>query len=578
MWLFFFATVSQLVAQTLPTSTDSETVHRDNLWNNYRIEQEIRQFRNQPTGVTISTPQLPPQLLDEKSDQKVLRLNDVIFFPLPKSIALKELQAIAQKYIRQEKVSIRDLYQMLTEIDALFDTRHIVGRAVLPVQNIENGVVRVQIVEGTIEKTIIEEKRQAIPLIDHYRNKNGLVEEKTPFGKHFIKKHFPIQQGKTLNLKELENEILKFNRKYRTQLIAELQPGDEMGGSNLKLTAVVPQMLSGGYFLDNSGRNTSGKIRNGTFIQTQSVLGLDEMFFCSFDKTEGTEYISFFADVPITKFGTYVEFNTSYGTPETLYGDFAALKINGMSRRYRPALRQTLFNSKNHKTDLSFAVENYVSETQFDTQVNYAEKLTAYTLGISDIRRTKNSVLASSFSVQIGNTGIKSFDGNILSPYYYRNYYLLNASLTSVLYPSNKWTFIGKLNGQWALSDLVQSRIYQIGGMATVRGVQEGLMSAESGYLLNLEARRMLYQCKQKRLEVFGFFDHGGVFNRTHPANIESADYLSSLGLGITFSWNKYFSFTAGYGKPQWTKASHKEEYRKALRNGNGYFTLQAAF
>jgi hemolysin activation/secretion protein len=577
LWLFFF-TAFPLAAQTLPTSTDAETVHRDNLWNSYRIEQEIRQFRNQPAGVAISTPQLPPQLLDEKSDQKILKLNDIIFFPPPQSLTLGELQTIAQKYIRQEKVSIRDLYQMLTEIDALFDTRHIVGRAVLPVQDIENGVVRVQIIEGTIEKTIIAEKRQAIPLIDRYRNKDGFVEEKTPFGQHFIKKHFPIPQGKTLNLKELENEILKFNRKYRTQLIAELEPGDELGGSNLKLTAVVPQMLSGGYFLDNSGRDTSGKIRNGAFILTQSVLGLDEMVYCSFDKTEGTEYISLFSEVPITKFGTYAEFSTSYGTPETLYGDFAVLNINGMSRRYRPGVRQTLLNSKNHKTDLSFAVESYVSETRFDTQINYAEKLTAYTFGISDIRRTKKSVFAGSLSMQLGNTGIKSFDGNVLQPYYYRHYYLLNASLTSVLYPNKKWTLIGKLNGQWALSDLAQSRIYQIGGMATVRGVREGLMSAESGYLLNLEARRMLYQCRQNRLEAFGFFDHGGVFNRIRPANVESADYLSSLGLGIIFSWNKYFSFIAGYGKPQWTKASHKEEYRKALKNGNGYFTLQATF
>ncbi|MDR1268492.1 MAG: hypothetical protein LBK82_03100 [Planctomycetaceae bacterium] len=168
LWLLFFATVP-LVAQTLPTPTDAETVHRDNLWNNYRIEQEIRQFRNQPTGVTISTPQLPPQLLDEKSDQKVLTLNDVIFFPLPKSIALEELQAIAQKYIRLEKISIRDLYQMLTEIDALFDTRHIVGRAVWPVQNIENGVVRIQIIEGKNVKFERTRKRnsQIQPKIPH---------------------------------------------------------------------------------------------------------------------------------------------------------------------------------------------------------------------------------------------------------------------------------------------------------------------------------------------------------------------------------------------------------------------------
>jgi hemolysin activation/secretion protein len=574
LWLSF-VTANLVFAQD---TIDAETIHRDKLWNNYRIEQEIHQFRNQPAGVIISTPQIPPQLLDEKSNEKVLKITEIILSPTPISIPSEKLHEITKKYIQQEKVSIRDLYLMLTEIDALFDSRRIVGRAVLPVQDIENGVVHVQIVEGKIGKKIIEEKRNAIPLIDSYRNKNGLVEDETLFGKYFINKHFSIQQDKILNLRKLENEILRFNRKYRTQLAVQLQPGEELGGSDLKLTAIEPQLLRAGYFLDNSGRNTSGRIRNGVFMQTQSMLGLDEMIYCSFDHTDGTEYISLFTDVPISSFGTYAEFSAGYGTPETLYGDFAILKINGMSRRFRPAIRQLLINSKNRKTEISFAVENYISETRFDTQMNYAEKLTAYTIGISDIRRSKKTVLASSLSLQTGNAGIKGYDGNILSPYHYQNYYLLNASLTSVIYPNKRWMFICKLSGQWALSDLAQSRIYQIGGAATVRGVQEGLMSGESGYLLSLEARRTLLRGKNYQLDAFGFFDHGGVFYRGQPANVKSADYLSSLGVGMIFNWSRYFSFTAGYGKPQWINECHKEEYRKTLKNGVGYFTLQAAF
>jgi hemolysin activation/secretion protein len=577
-----FLAVIPVFAQSPPNpnalkQVDSDVVHRDTLWNSYRIEQEIKQFRNQPAGVVISTPQLPPELLDEKSDQKILKINNVIFFPQPATVKSEELHAIAQKYINREKVSIRDLYLMLTEIDSLFDARRVVGRAVLPIQNIENGVVRIQIVEGKIGEKIIEEKRQAIPIIDHYRVKDGLVEEETLFGKYFVKKHFQMQTGNILNLKKLEEDILQFNRKYRTQLLAVLEPGGDTGESNLKLTAVSPQMLSAGYFLDNSGRNTSGKIRNGMFMQTQSVLGLDEMIYFSFDKTDGTEYVSIFADAPITKFGTYAEFSVGYGTPETLYGDFAALKINGMSRRYRPGFRQSLINSKKRKIDLSFAVENYFSETRFDTQTNYGEDLTGYTIGISDIRRFDKFILAGSMSYQTGNAGIKSWNG-IAFDKRSQKYHILNSSLTGVWYPNKKWTLVAKLNGQWALSDLAQSRVYQIGGMATIRGVQEGLMSAESGYLLNLEARRLLHQCKQCRLDVFSFFDHGGVFNRVRPAGIKSADYLSSIGVGFSFSLNRYFSFSGGYGEPLWIDESHKAEYLKTLKHGNAYFTLQATF
>ena len=48
-----------------------------------------------------------------------------------------------ERYTSEEKISLRDLYEMLTEIDKLFDERNVLGRAVLPAQEVEDGIVRV---------------------------------------------------------------------------------------------------------------------------------------------------------------------------------------------------------------------------------------------------------------------------------------------------------------------------------------------------------------------------------------------------------------------------------------------------
>jgi hemolysin activation/secretion protein len=115
--------------------------------------------------------------------------------------------------------------------------------------------------------------------------------------------------------------------------------------------------------------------------------------------------------------------------------------------------------------------------------------------------------------------------------------------------------------------------------MATVRGVTEGLMTGDTGYFLNLEARRQLFSYRNKIVvEAFGFLDHGGVFYWFYPAAEHPSDFLFSVGSGLNVNFGRYFSSTIGYGQPIFTAESHREQYREKLHYGNGYFTLRAQF
>jgi hemolysin activation/secretion protein len=267
-----------------------------------------------------------------------------------------------------------------------------------------------------------------------------------------------------------------------------------------------------------------------------------------------------------------------HGTPKTLYGPFSPLDITGISDRYRPGFRQILLNTQKRKIDAVVTVEQYDSKTWFDGILNYRERTTGITTGFDFVHRGEKSARFSSLYWVFGNAGTignPDFDGGFV----YDDFHLLKGSMMQVLNPNKVWTLIGRANAQWALSSLPQSQVFQIGGMATVRGTSEALMSAESGYLLSLEARRFLTETRHKgRLEAFCFFDHGGVFYRQHAPQLVPSDYLFTVGTGLIFNMSKNLSTTVGYGQPLFTAESHQSAFREDLKHGRGYFTVRAMF
>ncbi|GHT38944.1 hypothetical protein FACS189427_13200 [Planctomycetales bacterium] len=156
-----------------------------------------------------------------------------------------------------------------------------------------------------------------------------------------------------------------------------------------------------------------------------------------------------------------------------------------------------------------------------------------------------------------------------------------------------------RVNGSASLTDIPQSQQFQIGGQATVRGHDEGLLNGDSGILVTAEARynfwnnsRLHYNpynpifskqnlkrelCEGSRADVFLFFDNGGVFYRIHPADSGSYDNLASIGTGTLLTLGKHFSAILGYGQPIFTDGA-SEQYRSTMRHGNFFMNVRSMF
>ncbi|MCL2711058.1 MAG: hypothetical protein FWE95_09280 [Planctomycetaceae bacterium] len=614
-FLVGFLLTGQTFAQVPPVPsqdpTRMEDVHVQQGRDRIRIEQQIQQATAPLPTVRVTSPQVQPSDIEGQSRQKTFKLNQVVFDPIPRSVSLSELDAITAPYTAMDMVSMYDLYCMVLEIDALFDRRHVLGRAVLPVQDIDGGVVTVQIVEGREGRRIISTK--APPCLGFGDSPFFPMSGHRLFGQQFVQKQFRFSGRQVFNIQALEDEILRYNRTFRSQLVAEIEPGGELGQSTLKLTRIMPQPVSGGYYVDNSGRESSGRIRDGGYLNFSDILGLNESYFVSYDKTEGTSSLSMSGDIPVSRRGTFFEMSYYYGEPKTIAGPFAILEINGISEQYRPGLRQILVNKKERRLDATLHYQNYSSQTYFGPHLNYEELHDAMSVGLEYSHRKNKTATFAGISVIYG--GAKTMAPPIATQGYVQSdFCLMKMNLMRIWYPNPKWTLILRGSGSAAFSDLPQSQVFQIGGMNTVRGTPEGMMSGDSGYLVTTEARRLIWsgcgsksccsdQCgprpcdaacgsiksrksvveyfrddwrKHSRVEAFTFIDHGGIFHRR--SDWHSSAFLTSIGVGGTVNLGRHTSLSGGYGQPIFREWSRLEEHRALLRYGNAFFTAKVMF
>jgi hemolysin activation/secretion protein len=88
-------------------------------------------------------------------------------------------------------------------------------------------------------------------------------------------------------------------------------------------------------------------------MNLSDILGLNDSFFISYDKTEGTQGLYMQGELPVNRFGTFADMSCYYGEPKTISGSFAILNIHGTSEQYRSGLRQILINEKERRIGLS---------------------------------------------------------------------------------------------------------------------------------------------------------------------------------------------------------------------------------
>ncbi|MFV8836430.1 ShlB/FhaC/HecB family hemolysin secretion/activation protein [Aquisalimonas sp. APHAB1-3] len=488
--------------------------------------EERRRERERPDDEPVITGADPSGEgdLPETDDLFVLEaieFSDSLFIPP------ERLQRIADSYT-DRLVNFAALNRMIGWINNIYATEGIVtARAIIPPQRIEDGVLRVELVEGRVGE---------VETAGQQRVSESYVRDRIA----------PLERGEVVDVVALRESITRLNRTEDIRAGASLRAGQEAGETDILLQVQEPPRYTAQAFADNHGSETTGERRAGVNLGMFSPLGFGDRLSILALQSEGAENASVAYQVPVNRHGGRVEVRHTRGEIEIIEGPFSELDVEGDSTMTQLTFDQPLLRTDALWRDLSLRASRSESETTIEGQ-----PLSEFTTDrVAAALRFTGFLPSSQWTMRHGAkyAQIEDIDGGE------RSYWFLDgaASLNAVAQGDTLFTLRGAW--QWSRDDAVPSPLlFQVGGPNSVRGYAEGALAGARGYYVNTEARYLGFQ----RLAPYAFVDHGYI-NDTSP-NREAA---FSGGFGIGWQGPSWLSAEIAVGVPMRNVEADQDSYR----------------
>lgn len=380
-----------------------------------------------------------------------------------------------------------------------------VVRAYLPAQDIQDGVVTIQIVESLFGGTRLEGE----PL----RLKSGQVLDMVSAQQ---------ETGKPLNTDDLDRALLLANDLPGVNATGALAPGQQEGQTDLILKLTDEARLTGDVLVDNTGSRSTGAERLSASLELNSPLGRGDRVSANWIHTEGSDYGRVALNIPVGANGWRAGVSASRLDYELVGSEFATLNAEGSSENLGleasyPVIRSRL---KNLYLAVNYDHKKYHNQTT-TTETRYS--MDDLSLG-----------LYGNLFDNLGGGGANSASVFLVSGSRDNDVGVTDADFTKLRYSlvrqqvlTSDWSLTASLSGQISGDGLDSSEKFYLGGAYGVRAYPTSEGGGDSGVLLGLEVRRRL----PNGFSVSGFYDHGRIDNENG-----GLDY-SLKGAGLAASW-----------------------------------------
>ncbi len=503
----------------------------ENIRDKRRLDDALK--NNRPdTNIVIDSPQADIDLT-KLSDQKILSLKKLVFTPKSKVLTDEEINKITKAYIGKQ-VSIRDLHSIRLELDKLYDKKGFVARTLLPNQEPKDGIIKMTLVEGVVGKFNIQSTKLQLKQ-QGYKSLQNIPDDKLlQTNKKYILNRLGIKQGDLLHLKRIEDSLIRFNMLNDANLRLQLGQGEKQGQSDIALYVDEADPFEFAYFFDNAGRESTGKYRHGLTSTIRNITGRGDTLFLNGIHTTGGGSTNVYANytIPITTAGTRLSLSYDHNQYEIIKGANRPLDINGYSQSLTVGLSQPVIIDRNQLLTLYTNAASYNARSYTTGVRQTRDKFLTISPGFSyEIYNEKNTFITDhSFSFGVNNFG------------YDDAYSVYKNSLTYIHRPARAWSIVGRVAGQITKEkNLPAHQQFIVGGVSSVRGYSEGVLSGDDGYYMRFEVRNAVYNGhfgpveheKQMNVEAFAFVDHGGAFPfKGAGESVDRNDFVTSVGFG----------------------------------------------
>ncbi|MGL6340276.1 MAG: ShlB/FhaC/HecB family hemolysin secretion/activation protein, partial [Waterburya sp.] len=369
-------------------------------------------------------------------------------------------------------------------------------------QDLSNGVVTIQVVEGELEDIVI----------------TGLER----LQESYLRSRLELAAQKPLNKNDLETglQLLVINPLFET-IDAELTAGQKTGSNVLLINVKQAKSFTANIGVDNYRAPSIGEFQGSVNLTHNNLLGFGDRLYAQYGFTEGLDIYNASYTVPWNAYDGTLGFsydNSDSGIIEEQFRDF---NIKSETETYSVSLRQPLTRSPNQEFTLGLGLDIRRRQTFLDGEPysfsvgveNGQSNTTVLRFSQDWVKRDAKSVLAARSQF---NLGIDAFDATINNTGTDGKFFLWQGQFQWVKQLSPRVLFITRIGGQFTDDSLLSLEKFTLGGVSTVRGYEENQLVTDNGVLGTLELRIPVTK-NPSTLQLNPFFEFGTGWNNDEP-------------------------------------------------------------
>ena len=249
----------------------------------------------------------------------------------------EELAPIIEAYEGRSLV-FEDLINLRTEITDLYVANgYTTSGAFIPPQDVSDGVVQVQVVEGRLDRLSLE----------------GV----SRLSEGYIRRRIGRAAQPPLSLPQLEQALQLLQQDPAiTSVRAELVAGRAPGLSELRLNVTEASPVEGGLGLANRNSPNVGSIRPSAQLEFHSPLGIGDSLRGEFALTDGVREGRIEYQIPINAENTRLSFLYKRGRSRVVQRPFDVLGIRSTEENWEFGISHPLWETPNDQFRLSLSL------------------------------------------------------------------------------------------------------------------------------------------------------------------------------------------------------------------------------
>jgi hemolysin activation/secretion protein len=462
-------------------------------------------------------------------------------------IPTKELAPLAQSFENKE-VTFTQLQGVATAITNYYRAKgYVTSAAYFPPQKIDEGIVTIKVMEGKIDKIVVEGNR-------FFRTK-------------LIEKGLKQKPGDVFSYNQLENSLMKLNMHPDRDIRAVLIPGVQPETSDVVLKVKDKFPIHVGYSLDNLGTRLSGRLRQGFSLEDTNFLTLDDIMYAKAIVSDRHDLVGVVTnyDLPLNNgYGTRLGFNFSWIRSQ-LGKELKFAKVIGNASTFTPSLYQPVYESRMLDCNFTTGFNWKDSNTKVFGEHVSDDHIRSWYFGLNSIEKDNwgRTFFNNTFNLGFSSLmGASTLNDTVSRPGACGQFFRYNIDGARLQPMPLETVLILKGAVQVTQTDLLPAEQLRLGGFDTIRGYPEGEYLGDYGYNLTAEYRVPPYilpkdfyivGTKSAWRDVFQlvtFVDVGKAYLWKPYAGQLSSMMLAGTGLGLRISFLEYINARLDWAWP----------------------------